>query len=340
MVKKRTALILLLIFASILIPPRAQAVTGCSKPLYKKKFIISGTYLEVISPYREAAGIVYGEFKRLDKIFNSYDSASELSRLNKTLKEPFKASDELIEILQRSWAIYNLSEGAFDVTQGSVYKFWKELIRRGEVKDFPALEAIRKIKASGGIDGVEVDFAGRTVTINKQGLTIDLGAIAKGYIIDKAIFQLKQAGIKSALINAGGDIYCLGRRFGKPWKVGIKSSKQLQKILETQLLIDQAVATSGGYEQFFSFQGKDYSHLIDPRKGYPVDTNIISVSVIAEDCTTADSLATTFFILGAEGLKRILNRMPQTMRVFVVSSGDSPQQIHIFKGKKNKLKTQ
>ena len=313
---------------------------GCLRPLYKKKFIISGTYLEVTSPYKEAAGIVYREFNRLDKIFNSYDPDSELSRLNEADKEPFKSSDELIEILQRSREVHDLSEGAFDVTQGSVYKFWKELIRKGEVGGFPTLEVMNKLKASGGMEGLEVDFTNRTVTINKQGLAVDLGAIAKGYIVDKAIFQLKQAGIKSALINAGGDIYCLGKRFNKPWEVGIKSPGQFQKILETQLLIDEAVATSGGYEQFFSFQGKNYSHLIDPRKGYPVDNNIISVSVIAGDCATADSLATTFFILGTEGIKKVLSQMPPTIRVFVISSEGGVQQIHIFKGNKNKFKVQ
>lgn len=327
MLKKATVLILALIFIFTLIG------VGCSRPLYKKKFITSGTYLEVISPHKEAAGIVYREFKRLEKIFNSYDSTSELSRLNKAGRKPFKLSNELIEILQRSREIYELSEGAFDVTQGSIYKFWKKLIREGAVKDFPDLETVGKIKVLGGVDSLEIDSFNRTVTINKQDLIIDLGAIAKGYIIDKAMSQLKQAGIKSALVNAGGDIYCLGNRFGKPWEVGIKDPAQSRKILKTLLLSDQAVATSGGYEQFFHFRGKNYSHLIDPRKGYPVKNNIISVSVIAGDCTTADSLATVFFILGIEKTRKIISQMSQATKVIIVSSESGLQKIYIFEGK-------
>ena len=322
MAKKIT---ILLIFASIL------AGAGCSKSLYKKKFIVFGTYLEVISSHKQAAEIVYKEFRRLDKIFNLYDPASEISRLNKTFDEPFKASDELIEVLQLSWAVYDLSKGAFDVTQGSLYKFWKELTGKENIKNFPLPEVIKKIKELGGIDGVEINSAKRTVIIKRKGLTIDLGAIAKGYIVDKAISQLKEAGIESALINAGGDIYCLGRSLNQPWAVGIRSPGPLQEILETQLLIDEAVATSGGYEQFFSFQGKNYSHLIDPRKGYPVDNNLVSVSVIVKNCTTADSLATTFFILGLEGVKEYLSRVPSTMKVFIVSLENGEERIHIFK---------
>ena len=98
-----------------------------------------------------------------------------------------------------------------------------------------------------------------------------------------------------------------------------------------QLLIDEAIATSGGYEQFFTFKGKEYSHLIDPRKGYPVDNNLISVSIISKNCTTTDSLATAFSILGLEGVKKFLSENPSTMRVFLVVSVGEDKQIYVFK---------
>jgi len=314
-----------LFFASILMG------TGCARPLYKKKFIISGTYLEVSSPDRRAAKIVYREFRRLDEIFNLYNKRSELSRLNRTYNKPFKASDELIELLQKAENIYNLSEGAFDVTYGSLYKFWKGLIRGGKPKKFPTPEVIAKIKEAGGIDGVEIDPKKGIVIIKKKGLTIDLSGIAKGYMVDKAISRLKEKGINSALINAGGDIYCLGMDAESPWDVGVQDPEMLSEILGVQLLIDEAIATSGGYEQFFTFKGKEYSHLIDPRKGYPVDNDLISVSVISKNCTTADSLATTFSILGLEGVEKFLSKNPSTMRVFLVRSVGEDKHIHIFK---------
>lgn len=325
MSKRIISLIMVVIFASTLMG------IGCAKPLYKKKFIILGTYLEVSSPDRRAAKIVYREFRRLDKIFNIYDKRSELSRLNRTYNKPFKASDELIELLQLSEDIYNLSEGAFDVTYGSLYKFWKELIRDGEPKKLPTPEIIAKVKEAGGMDGIEVDFKKGIVIINRKGLTIDLSGIAKGYMVDKAISRLKEKGINSALINAGGDIYCLGMNAKNPWEIGVQDPEMLSEILGVQVLMDEAIATSGGYEQFFTFKGKEYSHLIDPRKGYPIDNDLISVSVISKNCTTADGLATTFSILGLRGIEKFLSKNPSTMRVFLVRSVDGDKHIHIFK---------
>lgn len=286
MSKKAISLTMALIFIF------AFVSIGCVQPLYKKKFIISGTYLEVSSPDKRAAKIVYKEFKRLDNIFNIYNRRSELYRLNRTHNKLFKASTELIELLQLSENIYNLSEGAFDITYGSLYKFWKELIKDAKPKKFPSSKAIAKIKEVGGMDQIEINPKKATVIIKKKGLTIDLNGIAKGYMVDKAISRLKEKGIKSALINAGGDIYCLGMNAGSPWEVGIQDSDAVSEILGVRLLIDEAIATSGGYEQFFTFEDKEYSHLVDPRNGYPVDNDLISVSVISKNCTTADSLAT------------------------------------------------
>lgn len=325
MSKRIISLIMVVVFASTLMG------IGCAKPLYKKKFIILGTYLEVSSPDRRAAKIVYREFRRLDKIFNIYDKRSELSRLNRTYNEPFKASDELIELLQKAENIYNLSEGAFDVTYGSLYKFWKRLIRDGKPNKFPTPEVIAKIKEAGGMDGLEVYPKKGVVIIKKKGLTIDLSGIAKGYMVDKAISRLKEKDINNALINAGGDIYCLGMNAKSPWEVGVQDPEMLSEILGVQVLMDEAIATSGGYEQFFTFKGKEYSHLIDPRKGYPIDNDLISVSIISKNCTTADSLATAFSILGLEGIEKFFSENPSTMRVFLVRSVDGDKHIHIFK---------
>ncbi len=318
-------LTIVLIVASTLI------ATGCVQPLHKKKFIISGTYLEVTSPDVRAAKIVYREFRRLDKIFNIYNKGSELSRLNRTYNKPFKASEELIELLQLSANIYNLSQGAFDVTQGSLYKFWKELISDGIQKKFPTPEAIAKVREAGGMEAIEVDPKKGIVIIKKKGLTIDLSGIAKGYMVDKAIFCLKEKGINNALVNAGGDIYCLGMNNKSPWEVGLQDPEAVPEILGVQLLIDEAIATSGGYEQFFTFKGEEYSHLIDPRSGYPVDNGTISVSVIAKNCTTSDSLATAFSILGLEGVKKFLSKNPSTMRVFLVRAVDGDKQVYILR---------
>lgn len=303
---------------------------SCTKSVYKDKFVISGTYLEVISPYKEAAETVYKEFKRLDKIFNLYDPDSEINKLNSTYNKPFKCSKELMEVILLAKEVYNLTDGAFDISFGTPYEFWKNLIKKGKINRFPSQEEIGRIKELGGMQYLEIDKEKGTITIKKEGLKIDLGAIAKGYMVDKAVLKLKEKRINSALINAGGDIYCLGKNKDKFWKVGIRDPKR-RGIIEAQTLFDEAIATSGNYEQFFEFKGKRYSHLIDPRTGFAVDNNVLSVSVITKNCTSADALSTAFFVLGLEGIKKILSQHPSTMRIFVITEEKDRENIYIFK---------
>jgi thiamine biosynthesis lipoprotein len=302
---------------------------SCAKPMHKKVFVISGTYLEVTSSQKDAGKIVYNEFKRLDKIFNLYDENSELSRLNKTFNQPFKASAELIEALNLAKQAYDLSQGAFDISQGRLYQFWKGFMESEPIEHFPSPEEIDEIKKLGGMDKIVINSKENTVTLNGEGLVIDLGGIAKGYMVDKAVLKLKENGINSALVNAGGDMYCLGINKDRPWKVGIKDPL-LEGVLETQQLIDEAIATSGNYEQFFEYRGKRYSHLVDPRSGFPVDSKVLSVSIITKNCTSADSLATAFFVSGLEGVKKFLAQNPSTMRIFVVSQDEKGKNIHMF----------
>ncbi len=295
---------------------------SCSQPLYKNGFIIAGTYLEVVSPSKEAAGIVYQEFKRLNRIFNFYDPQSELSRLNQSYNQPFNASGELIEVLQLSKKIYEETNGALDVSCGALYSFWKGLIKEGKIEEFPSPKKIERLKSLCGMDNIEIDSQKNTVTIKKEGLKIDLGGIAKGYIVQRGAEKLKTAGIDSALINAGGDIYCLGKNKYRLWKVGIKDPKHPQNIIESESLSDKAIVTSGNYEQFFDYRGQRYSHLINPRTGYPVKSDWLSVSVVSSNCAIADSLATAFFIMGQKEVSEFILKSPYDIKVFIVRFKD------------------
>jgi len=315
------------------------ALVSCSrlKPLHKNKFVISGTFLEVTSPHSEAAAICHEEFKRLDKILNAYDPESEISRLNRSYNAPVKVSKDLIEILELSKTVHQLSQGAFDVSYGALYNFWKEIIARGGIENrrersrpFPTQEEIDDIKELGGMNYIVIDSEKGTVTIKKEGLKIDLGAIAKGFMVDKAVLKLKEKGISSVLINFGGDLYCLGMNRGKFWKIGIKDPQNIQAVIESQILVDEAIATSGNYEQFLDYKGRRLSHLIDPRSGYPVESKVISISVITKNCTSADSLATAFLVLGLEGTRDFLNKNPSTMRIFVVTGDEKGKQVYFF----------
>ncbi|MBU2101767.1 MAG: FAD:protein FMN transferase, partial [Candidatus Omnitrophica bacterium] len=232
---------------------------ACSRQPVTRTFVAAGTYLEVKSPDTRAAGIVYEEFKRLEAIFNFYSPDSELSRLNRTFQEPVKVSSELLEVLLLAQKATRATEGAFDVSYGALFARWKECIKSG-TGEFPREEEITALRESGGMQNIEINQSAGTITIKKEGLKIDLGGIAEGYMVDRAARKLRAAGITSALINAGGDIYCMGMNFSKPWVIGIKDSRGLTHIVQAEKLVDAAVTTSGNYEQFFEHRGKKYSH--------------------------------------------------------------------------------
>lgn len=303
---------------------------SCERPLHKNTFVIAGTYVEVISPDPRAAGIVHQEFKRLDKVFNSYDPDSEISRLNNTYNVPFKVSGDIIRALELSREVEVLTKGAFDVSYGVLYGFWKDLIKRGNIQSLPKAKQIKQLKKLCGSKYIEINSKKSTVLIRKKGLKIDLGGIAKGYIVDKAVSKLKENGINSALINAGGDIYCLGKNKGRPWTLGLRDPEDAAAIIKKEDLVDLAIATSGDYEQFFEYEGRRFSHLIDPRRGYPVESNIVSVSVIGENCVIADSLATAFFIMGSEAAKDFLSEGYYAVTVFVVTKDKDGKHIEVL----------
>jgi FAD:protein FMN transferase len=285
---------------------------------YKDEFIAIGTYLEVISADREASKIVHQEVKRLEKIFNNYDPESEISRLNNTYNTQVSASSEMIEVLLLAKEIYDFTYGAFDISCGCLYEYWKEIIDRNKPVYGIGKETLRSLKGSCGINDVYINKENKTVMIKKRGLKIDLGGIAKGYIVDKCIGALKKEGIENALINAGGDLYCLGESNYHEWRVGLKLPGQSQAIAGAYELKNQAMATSGDYEQFFELDGKRYSHIIDPRSGRPAEGKNMSVSVVAKTTALADSLATAFYILPKEQIQNVIDEHDLEVKVFIL----------------------
>ena len=309
------------------------SISGCGQgpKLYKKKFIAAGTYIEVTSAHREAAKIVIETMRETEKVFNTYDETSDISRLNANAgREPVKVSKDLIEAIKLSKDLHRLTDGAFDPSMGKLFLFWKERIIRGKIKEFPKpyeIEALIDVK---GLDKIQIDTSEGTAFIEEEGIILDLGAIAKGYMVDLAISALKREGIDSALINAGGDMYCLGTKEGKPWNIGIRDPKTIAGVLETLNISDEAIATSGDYEQFFTYNNQRYSHLIDPKSGLPIKSNIRSVTVIAHNATTADGLSTAFYIMGKEAIERFFQENRTTLKIFVVEEGPQGLTVQCF----------
>jgi thiamine biosynthesis lipoprotein len=196
----------------------------------------------------------------------------------------------------------------------------------------PKDDEIKKTINLVGSDKIILQEENNVVEFKNLGMKIDLGAIAKGYAIDSAINKLKINGVKSCLINAGGDLFCLGDKLGKPWNIAIQNPR-LPSFLGYLKLKDRAVATSGDYEQYFIQDNRRYAHILNPKSGYPADSGVVSVTVLASDCLTADALATAIFVLGKikgeELAKKILG-----VEVKIIEENDKKNYVHNLTGGK------
>lgn len=297
--------------------------------LYSKTFLMAGTFITVSSTQKEAIAISRAALSKYEAILNIYDEKSELSRINaEAFEKDFSLSSDMLEFLLLAKSAYTQTGGVFDISIGNLIKLWKSRINDNEMQ-FPTAEEIALAKKNGGFSNVLINDKDAIVKFTLNGLKLDPGGIAKGFLVDKAVEELRSKGINSAIINAGGDIYCLGDKFGKPWKVGL-NDPLLGGVLDAYPIVDQAVATSGDYEQFFTHEDKRYSHIIDPLSGYPVANNIVSVTVIAHNLSSADVFATTFMVLGPEKTQEFLLRTNSNMKVFMIELIDGKKKMHIM----------
>ncbi|MBU1727014.1 MAG: FAD:protein FMN transferase [Candidatus Omnitrophica bacterium] len=265
-----------------------------------------GTFVEVVSPDESASGIVFDEISRIEGLLSKYKAESEVSRLNNEGR--LRVSPETLYILAKSKEFWYLSEGAFDVTVGPLADIWGFNEKKFRVTTESEIKSTLKYV---GMDKIDLNNSDNVVKFKIPGIKIDLGAIAKGYALDCSINKLKEKGVKDCLINAGGQIYCLGKKGDTPWKVAVRRPRS-NALSDKLRLENKSIATSGDYEQFFIKEGKRYSHILNPKTGYPADSGILSVTVISTEATTADALATAVFVLGKEKGLRLAKKFPGT----------------------------
>lgn len=295
---------------------------------YRKKEALMGSFFEfvLVAPEKDEEQIwalintCIKEVYRIERLISEWIPNSEVSQLNQQAgKEPIEVGKELYQLLERSMAISKLTQGAFDLTFLAYYDYWNF---NGN-QPFPFDTA--KIKAlTPFVNYEKIQLLPDQKVFLPKGFKIGLGGIGQGYAVDKIKKMLLDNGYNDFVINSSGDVYAHGLRAdGTPWKVGVASPLDRDKIVQWLPVKDFAVVTSGTSEKNFEYKGQIYSHIINPKTGFPVE-GLQSVTVLSEFTEIADALATSILILGTEVGLNLINQLPKTHCIII----DSNQKIH------------
>ncbi|WP_349352507.1 MULTISPECIES: FAD:protein FMN transferase [unclassified Flagellimonas] len=238
------------------------------------------------------------EISRIEKLISSWDPQSQTSAINQNAGlRPVKVDKELFQLIERALKISKLTQGAFDISYASMDRIWKF---DGSVTEMPSPDIVRESVSKVGYQNIILDHAAQTVFLKNKGMKIGFGAIGKGYAADKAKALLVEQGVESGIINASGDLNAWGAQpDGKDWMVAIINPLNKEKVFSWLPVEDQAVVTSGNYEKYIIINGERYTHIIDPRTGYP-SKGILSATIFTKNAELADALATSVFVMGVD----------------------------------------
>ena len=267
-----------------------------------------------------ALDAAFAEIDRIDRLMSNYRQDSPLSEINRNASaRPVKTDPELFDFLRLCNSYSQTSRGAFDITVGPLMKAWGFFRGEGRMPSHVELQAVRgKI----GWQHLRLDSKSQTVWFDYDGVELDLGGIAKGYAVDRAIQVLKQHNINRALISAGGStLYALGAPpDSAAWDIEVQDPLNARKIATTIRLKDRSLSISGSAEKFFELNGKRYSHIMNPRTGRPV-MDVLSVAVIAPTGTMGDALDNAFYVQGIRQAKALLKKYKNTEVIFFLPDG-------------------
>jgi len=319
---KKNIGILALIFSIIIL-------AGCG---LKKEVRISGKTMGTIYTikvvtwfYEDTEDLKENIESRLEAInrsMSTYRKDSEISRFNafRNTKDNFHISEDFHHVMTIAEKLHTLTGRAWDGTVKPLVNLWGfgASDRKNKI---PEEREVKAMLADIGFDSIQIS---QNLYLKKKKATVslNLASIAKGYAVDEVAAIIKEKGANNFLVEIGGEVYASGlRKDGEPWKVGINTPRKdaaVDQVYKAVALQNQALATSGDYRNYFEIDGKRYSHVIDPKTGYPVNNGVVSVSIIADTCTFADGLATAVMVMGHEKGLSLVNGMPKVECLIVV----------------------
>jgi thiamine biosynthesis lipoprotein len=304
---------------------------------YQRTLKLMGSRFDITVVAKDSlAGEAYidmavAKIEEIERLISSWDPHSQTSAINRMAGiNPVKVHPELFHLVERAIRISKLTDGAFDISYASMDKIWKF---DGSMTTMPSAESIKASVAKVGYENIILNKSDTSVFLKTPGMKIGFGAIGKGYAADKAKELLMAQGVTAGIINASGDMNTWGKQAnGEEWKVAITNPLNKNRVFAILPIRNSAVVTSGNYEKYVNFEGVRYTHIIDPRSGYP-SSGISSVTVFAPKAELADALATSVFVMGPEvGLDRI-NQLPQIECIIIDAEGNifTSQNIEIEK---------
>ena len=294
-----------------------------------------GTFASVTVSAREAtaldaaAALAEATLRDLDNRLSVFKPDSEISRLGQSAGvSPVPVSTHAGKVLLLSRDYADATGGAFDPTVAPLVRFWG--FNKGPplaaAPDRPALGRVLE-----RIGYRHLSLSNGTAFLDREGMSVDLGGIAKGYAVDVCYQALVTSGVRNLMINLGGNIRCHGSAApGRPWSIGVRDPFNRDRIIGAiRLAGGMAVATSGNYEKFVMIEGKRYTHIMDPRTGWPVE-GVASVTIIADSAVEADAMSTAVFVLGLKESQPILRRRPNCHVLFIPD--DRPTRVYVSPG--------
>ncbi len=304
----------------LVLPIVALALGACQDQVevHNERAFVMGTLVEISAtgvgaePFREAAGAAFLEMRSLHDALTPLDGESELVRFNARGHGRWVALEgPLTELVPRALSVQRASDNAFNPHLGRLVALWG--FREPPFPGRPPPEkAIRGLLEAGASQPAlalrrEGSLEGR---LEHPGATLDLGGIAKGFAVDRAVAALREHGVDNALVNAGGDMRALGRRGERPWRIGIRHPRREHHVIATvELRNGEAMVTSGDYERFFRAEGKRFHHLLDPTTGRPA-RRAQQASVLGPRATESDAWSTALFSKGSQGLEALGPGLP------------------------------
>ncbi|MCV9934430.1 FAD:protein FMN transferase [Flavobacterium sp. LS1R47] len=262
---------------------------------------------------------VIAEITRIENLISDWKSDTQVSEINQNSGiRPVKVDREVFELTQRAIRLSEITNGGFDISFAAMDRIWKF---DGSMTEMPSPENIKKSVEKVGYKNIILDSVQSTIFLKLKGMKIGFGALGEGYAADKCRDMMLAKGIKAGIINGSGDMSTWGKQpNGTPWKIGITNPFNPDKLLATVPLEQEAVTTSGSYEKFVVFNGKRYSHIINPATGYPA-TGLCSVTIFGSDAEIANGLSTSIMVLGkTEGLL-LLKKFPDYSCLMITDKG-------------------